>query len=44
MNIAPHIEQEIQMLNKVLYELVTLNGYELTHSKVVDKSMELDGA
>ncbi|WP_240418682.1 aspartyl-phosphate phosphatase Spo0E family protein [Paenibacillus periandrae] len=42
MNIAAHIEQEILLLNKELHTLVTLRGYELTHSEVVSKSTELD--
>jgi hypothetical protein len=42
MNIATHIEQEIILLNQQLNTMVTLNGYELTHSEVVNKSMELD--
>jgi hypothetical protein len=42
MNIAAHIEQEILLLNQELHRLVTLKGYELTHSEVVSKSTELD--
>ncbi|SFL83262.1 Spo0E like sporulation regulatory protein [Paenibacillus sp. 1_12] len=42
MNIAAHIEQQILLLNQELHTLVTLKGYELTHSEVVNKSIELD--
>jgi hypothetical protein len=42
MNVAPSMDQEIFLLNKELSEMVTLNGYELTHSEVINKSMKLD--